>query len=182
MERNGSDAEHDAGGSSDTTDPRFIFGDDDSGSDVGGGGSDGSGASGSDRSDGSAGTAEGKKRRGRPAGSRNKTRKTVGSSASVAASIDGLTRAIHLLHFGLANGIHAATKNENLARVFLLTPEESRAVAEPLAAIQNRYVGEVNGDMQLIMNLGTALIGVYGGKLMGGMMANAKKSATPATA
>ncbi len=75
-----------------------------------------------------------------------------------------------MLHFGLANGINAMTKNEKLARVFLLTPEESRGLAVPLAAIQNRYVGEVNGDAQLILNLGTALLGVYGGKFMAAMM------------
>lgn len=76
------------------------------------------------------------------------------------------------------------TKNRALAEAFLLTPEESRGIAEPLAAIQNRYVGETNADMQLIINLGTALFGVYGGKLTAAMMAGKPNgaNATPATA
>lgn len=161
-----------------TVDPRFVFGDDDGGNGSSGGGSGddsgNGGGSGSGGSDGSVGTP---KRRGRPKGSVNRKPRAA-SSASVAASIDGLTNAIHLLHFGLANGVLAMTKNANLARVFLLTPEESKGIAVPLAAIQNRYIGETNGDLQLMINLGTALVGTYGGKLMAAMMTGQANGAT----
>lgn len=183
MARDASEIDSDGVHADGLVNARFVFGDDGGGSLDGGDGSDGNGGSGggnsSDSGNGSVGT---KRPRGRPRGSTNRKPARTSSQASVAASIDGLTGAIHMLHFGLANGVLAMTKNAQLARVFLLSQDESRGLAVPLAAIQNRYVGEVNGDAQLLLNLGTALIGVYGGKFMAAMMAGKPDAASAATA
>lgn len=171
----------DAFGSTDgSVDAALIIGNVDGLDGGSGGGSDGNGGSGGDVGGGGRVEQPVKRGRGRPrkdgsatvvGGSTDRQRRNAKpSQASVSASIDGLSRTLLLLHFGIANGIAQATKNENLARVFLLSPQEAQMIAEPAAALMSNYVGVRSPETQLWVNLAMALGGVYGGKLLGGMI------------
>jgi hypothetical protein len=91
-----------------------------------------------------------------------------------------LSRAILLLHFGVAAGVHAKTKNPALASVFAISPEEARMIAEPAAEIMSHHVGTRSPETQRWVNLAMALVGVYGGKLAQGMIAPPNVKGTPA--
>lgn len=175
MERNFSESGDAGNADGGATDPRFVFGDEDGTGEHSGGGSDGN--SGSSGNSGGSGDPV-RRKRGRPALSdaekreRARTRKTRSASQeTVSASIDGLTRALLLLHFGIAAGVHARTKNETLARVFAISPEEARMIAEPAAELMTHYVGVRSPETQRWINLGMALTSVYGGKLAQQMIA-----------
>lgn len=169
-----------ADGTGEPLDARFIFGDGD-GDDAANGGTSGSdGRSSRDASSGDAVDGEQPKRkRGRPKGVGNR-RKTAASEVSVSASIDGLARTLLLLHFGIANGVYAATRKQQFAQVFILNEQEARMIAEPAAALMTNYVGTRSPEAQLWVNLAMALGGVYGGKVLGGMIAG--KADAPASA
>lgn len=170
----GNAAQRDGDGDSGTLDARFVFDDGSAGDDGSSGGSSRNGRSSGD--DSSSDSAKRAKRnayqreyqRKRREGGTTKT--PAATEASVSASIDGLTGALLLLHFGIANGVYARTKNPALAGVFAINREEARAVAEPAAALMTRYVGKKSEDAQLWVNLTMSLVALYGGKLAGAMM------------
>ena len=76
------------------------------------------------------------------------------------------------------------TKNPALASIFAISPEESRLIAEPAAALMTRYVGKRSPDAQLWVNLAMAIGSTYGGKVAALMIAggNNGQQATPAKA
>lgn len=86
-----------------------------------------------------------------------------------------------MLNIGIAAGVHARTKNDNLARVFVLSETEAKILAEPIADLMGHHVGTRSPEAQRWINLAMAFAGVYGGKLMNGAIAGNGK-ATPATA
>jgi hypothetical protein len=86
-----------------------------------------------------------------------------------------------LLHFGIANGVHAATKNARLAQVFVIDPNEARLIAEPAADLMSHYVGTRSPDAQRWINLVMALGAVYGGKVAQMMIAGPPENAANAS-
>lgn len=171
---------HDANGDGDAIDARFVFGDGSSDGDGSGDAGGGVGGSG----DGSGGASPiGKRGRGRPKGSGKGRQTRTAPQESVSASIDGLSRALLLLHFGIANGVAMATKNRALGGVFVINPEEARLIAEPAAELMSHYVGARSPEAQRWINLVMALGAVYGGKVAQLMIAGPPKNAdTPAPA